>query len=274
MNNNGDRVDISYLSEESRSCLSRALKEVNIDIANRKHPTATLRKSFYSQFGKRLFDIAISLPAVVISIPINIVLAVLTYRDVGRPIFFHQDRVGKDGKLFTITKFRSMTNETDAEGNLLPGEKRVTAFGQKIRSSSFDELFNFWNVLKGDMSIIGPRPLLPEYTDRYCDSHAQRLLIKPGLECPTPHRVMHALSWEEQFNNDVWYASNVSFITDCKLSFRMFEVVFSKEQTSVRGNASRSFFVGYDSKGEAIGLSSMPQEVLELLEGQDKDIRL
>ncbi|MBQ6395770.1 MAG: sugar transferase [Atopobiaceae bacterium] len=251
------------LTDEQREAVAAYLRSRYKDTADAVHGYAEGVESFYSKYVKRAVDIAASSAALVVTLPINLAIAVGTYFDVGSPIFFKQTRIGKNGKPFTLIKFRNMTNDTDAEGNLLPPEERVTEFGRIMRTTSLDELLNFWSVLKGDMSIIGPRPLLPEYTDRYCEYHRIRLSVKPGLECPPNPSLEDNSSWESQFNNDVWYAQNVSLITDIKKFVRLFEAVFNKRSTKTRGDAGRSWFMGYDSEGHAVGLNELSVEFIE-----------
>jgi len=189
---------------------------------------------------------------------------------VGSPVLFQQKRVGQDGKPFTLSKFRNMTNEKDENGNLLPPEQRVTPFGRWVRSSSLDELLNFWSVFKGDMSLIGPRPLLPEYTDRYCSYHASRLSVRPGLECPQRKALDHYPSWEEQFENDAWYAQNVSLKTDIVMAVRLVQTAFDHRQTVERGDATRTWFMGYGPDGLAISYEDIPESAkAEVAEGRD-----
>ena len=210
-----------------------------------KNPTTIAPDTLYVRYGKRAIDIFLSVAGLVITAPINLALAIGTRIDVGSPIVFHQERVGLNGKVFVLSKFRNMTNETDEHGELLPPEQRVTKFGKFVRKTSLDELLNFWSVLKGDMSIIGPRPLLVDYYDLWSDEHLHRLDVRPGLECPTPHKLDHPISWQEQFENDVWYAGNVSLGVDLKLAFRLVSLAFDGKQRSVRESGDKGYFIGY-----------------------------
>lgn len=209
------------------------------------------RNTLYTRYVKRAIDIVVSSAALIVTLPINVFVAVGTYFDVGRPILFKQERLGKDGKVFTLIKFRNMTNETDENGELLPASRRVTKFGGIMRKISLDELLNFWPILKGDMSLIGPRPLLVKYGPLYSERHKARLAVRPGLECPTPTRLNHPITWQEQFENDIWYVENMSLRTDIKLLFRMISLVVDPCQTAVRAGGSRGEFSGYDENGEA-----------------------
>lgn len=217
-----------------------------------------LRDTFYTRYGKRLIDIAVSIIALLVTSPINLLIAVGTLLDVGRPVLFKQERLGKDGKVFTLVKFRNMTNETDEHGSLLPAGERVTKFGRLMRKTSLDELLNFWPILKGDMSLIGPRPLLVEYGPLYSERHRMRMAVRPGLECPTPERLDHPITWQEQFDNDVWYVENVSLATDLKLLLRIVGLVFDRRQTAIRGGGDRGVFKGYDTNGIACSEDILP----------------
>jgi sugar transferase EpsL len=166
---------------------------------------------------KRSFDILICCIALIIfSIP-AIILAILIVTKLGRPIVFKQQRPGFKGKIFKIHKFRTMTNECDASGNLLPKEMRLTPFGKKLRRSSLDELPEFYNVLKGDMSIVGPRPLRVEYMPYYSPEQARRHEVKPGITGWAQINGRNAISWEDKFKFDVWYVDNHSFMLDLKI---------------------------------------------------------
>lgn len=162
-----------------------------------------VKHTFYSRYIKRLLDIIFSLLALIITLPVNIVIGIITFWDVGKPIFFHQKRVGKDLKIFTIIKFRNMRELYDENGVLLPPDQRVTPFGKFVRRTSLDELLNFFSILKGDMSLIGPRPLLPEYISFYSERQLMRHAVRPGLECPTLVKRDHSRTWEEQFEDDI-----------------------------------------------------------------------
>lgn len=215
------------------------------------------RDTFYTRHGKRWIDVIVSIVVLALTFPINLMIAIGTLLDVGHPILFKQERLGKDGKTFTLVKFRNMTNETDELGNLLPASERVTRFGRLMRKSSLDELLNFWSILKGDMSIIGPRPLLVEYDSLYSERHLMRMAVRPGLECPTLKRLDHIITWQEQFENDVWYVENISLVTDIKLFARIIVLVFDRRQTEVRGGGDRGVFGGYDAESIACSVNEL-----------------
>lgn len=201
------------------------------------------KRTFYSVVTKRILDIILSGTAIVILIPVFLVTAILELRFHGWPIIYCTKRPGKDGNIFKLYKFRSMTNEIGEDGWLLPEEKRLTKFGRIIRKTSIDELPELFNILKGDMSIIGPRPLLVEYLDYYSPRHAMRHAVRPGLACfriiPTSSKTW---TWREQFENDIYYVEHVSFITDVKMIFAVIKEVF--KASDVRANDTRPSFMG------------------------------
>ena len=217
------------------------------------------RDSFYLRYVKRTLDFIIAAFALIVSLPINLIIGIITFFDVGRPIFFKQERLGKEGKVFFIIKFRNMLETRDEKGELLPPEKRVTKFGGFVRRTSLDELLNFWNILKGEMSLIGPRPLVPEYYHRYSARHVKRMAIRPGLECPPRNRMDHVWSWQEQFENDIWYVENVSFFTDCRMLYNLLRFMLNRKNADARAVAARGTFMGYDLNGNAINLEGVSQ---------------
>lgn len=172
---------------------------------------------FYSRYAKRWLDLIIALPVLLIlGIP-AILISLLVAAMLGRPIIFHQIRPGLNGIPFTIFKFRSMTHEQDTEGNFLPDDKRLTRFGRFLRSTSLDELPELINVFKGDMSLIGPRPLLMQYLDRYTLEQARRHEVKPGITGWAQVHGRNAITWEEKFDLDVWYVDHLCLSLDLKI---------------------------------------------------------
>ena len=183
----------------------------------------------YRHFFKRFFDFILSLIAIIILSPVYIIVAILVRVKLGSPVIFTQDRPGKDEKIFKMYKFRSMTSETDKEGNLLPDEVRLTSFGKKLRSTSLDELPELFNILKGDMSIVGPRPLLVKYLPYYTMEERHRHDVKPGLTGLSQVSGRNFIKWEERFLMDCDYTKNVSFLLDLKIIFKTIIKVFIKE---------------------------------------------
>lgn len=183
------------------------------------------RKTIYSRYIKRTLDITLSGIAIVILSPLFLIIAILELIYHGRPILYLQKRTGLNEKIFTIYKFRSMTNAVDAYGNLLPGSQRITKFGRFLRRFSLDELPQLFCILIGEMSIIGPRPLLPEFLPYYTERHRIRHSVRPGLTC-IPLKRLDSFSYNDQFENDIWYIENISFMTDVRMLFAvLFETI-------------------------------------------------
>lgn len=199
----------------------------------------------YKHFFKRFFDFWIALIALVCISPILIVIAIwLHFANKGAGAFFFQERPGKDGKIFKVIKFKSMTDEKDAEGNLLPDKDRITAVGRFVRKTSIDELPQLVNVLKGDMALIGPRPLLVKYLPLYTQEQARRHEVRPGITGWAQCHGRNAISWTEKFKLDVWYVDHVSFITDLKIIFITIKKVLKREGISAEGQATMVAFNG------------------------------
>lgn len=259
MNNSKDKKD---LTKAERWYIADRLAEERLPIVNQNVQEVHVKDSFYTRYGKRILDIVISFFALLITLPINIICAVCTLIDVGFPIFFIQERLGKNGKIFHIVKFRNMKNTRDERGELLPPAQRVTKFGKFVRKTSLDELLNFWSIFKGDMSIIGPRPLVPEYYGRFNKRHKMRLAVCPGLECPPRINYGHMWTWQEQLENDVWYVENVSLKTDCHMFLKLIQFTFNRESSNVRSVSSRGSFFGYSMDGKAIGWKDVSQDYI------------
>ncbi|EDZ90849.1 sugar transferase [Francisella tularensis] len=190
------------------------------------------KKTLYTLFLKRVFDFILSLIALVILSPVMLILAILIRFKLGSPVLFKQPRPGKDEKIFNLYKFRTMTDARDKDGNLLPDSERITKFGKFIRSTSLDELPSLMNILKGDMSIVGPRPLLVEYLHLYNQEQKKRHLVRPGLTGLAQVNGRNITTWESRLNNDIFYVSNIGFILDSKIIFRTFVKVFKREGVS------------------------------------------
>lgn len=197
---------------------------------------------------KRLVDIIISLIALIILSPIFLIVAYKVRRNLGSPIFFLQERPGKNGKLFKMIKFRSMKDAYDKDGNPLPDETRITPFGQKLRSTSLDEMPQLINVLKGDMSIVGPRPMLKEFVELYSPEQARRLEVRPGMTGLAQVSGRNELDYEERFKCDVWYVDNHSILVDFKIMFKTVSVMMNKEGINAPGHVGPSLFKGNDEQ--------------------------
>ena len=196
---------------------------------------------------KRPIDILLSLLALIVVSPLFLAIAVSVKLCLGSPILYRQNRPGLHGKLFDLIKFRTMTNLRDERGNFLPDEKRLSRIGKFLRKSSLDELPELWNVLKGDMSLVGPRPLLPQYMDRYTPEQARRHEVKPGLTGWAQVNGRNAITWEEKFALDVWYVDNQSLWLDLKILAMTLWKVFRGEGVSAPGEATMPEFMGTPS---------------------------
>lgn len=187
-----------------------------------------VKKTFYSTIVKRAIDLILSGIALVVLSPVFLLVTILEWKFHGKPAIYKTKRPGKDGKIFTLYKFRSMTNERDSAGLLLPEEQRLTRFGIFIRKTSIDELPQLINIFKGDMAIIGPRPLLVEYLDLYSPRHAMRHAVRPGLVCITENKSSGPVTWRTQFESDVKYVESISFITDVRMLFAVVKEIFKR----------------------------------------------
>ncbi|HIX86000.1 MAG TPA: sugar transferase [Candidatus Parabacteroides intestinigallinarum] len=201
----------------------------------------------YKHCFKRVMDFSIALIVLAIIWPILLVITVwLHFANKGAGAFFLQERPGKDGKIFKVIKFKSMTDERDADGNLLPDAQRLTKVGRFVRSTSIDELPQLINVLKGDMALIGPRPLLVEYLPLYTREQARRHEVRPGITGWAQVHGRNAISWSEKFKLDVWYVDHCSFLVDAKILFITIKKVLEKEGISHEGQATMEMFTGYN----------------------------
>jgi len=190
----------------------------------------------YQKYIKRFLDIIISAVALVLLSPVLLIVAVLVRVKLGSPVIFHQQRPGYEEKIFGLCKFRTMTEEKDAEGNLLPDADRLTSFGNFLRKTSLDELPELWNILKGDMSLIGPRPLLIKYLPYYTEKEKLRHTVRPGLTGLAQVNGRNFISWDNRLAKDVEYVENLSFLLDVKILFKTVAVVFKKEDVAVDTN--------------------------------------
>jgi len=196
---------------------------------------------------KRFMDLIISLTGLVVTFPIMILIAFLIRLCMGSPVIFRQVRPGLHGKPFMMYKFKTMKDERDGQGNLLHDEQRLTRLGRILRSTSLDELPELWNVLKGDMSLVGPRPLLMEYLDRYTLEQARRHEVKPGITGWAQVNGRNAVSWEERFKFDVWYVDNWNLWLDVKILWLTLVKTVKREGISARGHATMPEFKGQEN---------------------------
>lgn len=201
-------------------------------------------KGFYERYVKRSQAFLLSLIAIIILSPILLITYLLVRVKFGKPAIFIQKRVGKDGKVFDLYKFRTMTDQGGEDGKLLPDEQRLTSFGKKLRSTSLDELPELFNILKGDMALVGPRPLLVKYLPLYNDEQARRHEVRPGLTGYAQVNGRNAITWEDRFKLDVEYVDNVTFLNDWKIIFKTIKTVFKREGISEEGSATMDEFKG------------------------------
>lgn len=202
----------------------------------------------YSKYIKRILDFILSLIAIIVLSPILLISAILVRIKLGSPVIFKQKRPGKDEKIFTLYKFRTMTDEKDEQGNLLPDSERLTKFGKFLRSTSIDELPELINILKGDMSIVGPRPLLVEYLELYNEEQKHRHDVRPGLTGLAQISGRNAITWEEKFEEDLKYIKKITFLGDIKIILKTALKVFKREGISQQGNETMERFKGNEEK--------------------------
>ncbi|UUS60873.1 MULTISPECIES: sugar transferase [unclassified Acinetobacter] len=193
---------------------------------------------------KRLLDIVIASSALVLLSPVYAFVAYKVRKNLGSPVLFRQVRPGLNGKPFEMIKFRSMKDAVDTQGDSLPDSERLTPFGQMLRSSSLDEMPELWNVIKGEMSIVGPRPLLMEYLPLYNEQQAKRHNVRPGITGYAQVNGRNAISWEKKFELDTWYVENRSLWLDFKIMLKTVQKVLSKDDISAEGEATMSKFTG------------------------------
>lgn len=198
----------------------------------------------YNKIIKRPMDFILSLLGIILLSPVLVLVSILVRIKLGSPIIFKQNRPGLNEKIFTMYKFRTMTDEKKANGELLPDSIRLTKFGRLLRSTSLDELPELFNILKGDMSIVGPRPLLIQYLVLYNDHQKRRHEVRPGLTGYAQVNGRNAISWEEKFDFDVEYVDNINFLDDCRIIFRTIKKVFVKEGISSDSSVTMEAFKG------------------------------
>ena len=198
----------------------------------------------YKHFFKRFLDIVYSLGFILCFWWLYIIVAILVKKKLGSPVLFKQQRPGLNGKVFTMYKFRSMTDAKDKDGKLLSDEERLPRFGQLLRATSLDEIPEFFNILKGDMSLVGPRPLLVQYLERYNERQARRHEVRPGITGWAQVNGRNAISWEQKFEYDVEYVEKCSFLLDIKIIFMTIKKIFIREGISQEGNVTMEEFRG------------------------------
>lgn len=213
----------------------------------RKSPAPAHEQGVYEKHVKRPLDAALSTGAALVLSPILLATAALVRIKLGSPVLFAQERPGKDGEIFTIFKFRTMTDETDPAGNLLSDESRLTPFGKMLRTSSIDELPELINIIKGDMAVVGPRPLLVEYLPRYNEHQARRHEVRPGLTGYAQSHGRNAITWEDKFDKDVYYVDNVGFCMDASIILQTVKAVFDRDGISSDTSVTMEDFMGSDA---------------------------
>ncbi|MBR8823889.1 putative sugar transferase EpsL [Fusobacterium necrophorum] len=204
----------------------------------------------YCNFIKRLIDIVFSIVFIFCFWWVYVILFILIFYKIGRPVFFKQNRPGKDEKIFTMYKFRTMTNNKDSHGNLLPDNERITKLGKILRNTSLDEIPEIWNVLKGNMSLVGPRPLLVEYLVKYNSKQKRRHEMKPGITGLAQIRGRNAITWEEKFNFDIEYVEKCSFLLDVYIIFQTIKKVLIREGINQNETTTMEKFQGSEYKDE------------------------
>jgi sugar transferase EpsL len=202
----------------------------------------------YRTFGKKILDLIVAMPGLLFILPVMVLLAILSWLNLSSPVLFRQRRPGLHGKPFSLYKFRTLTDARDESENLLPDSNRLTPFGRFLRSTSLDELPELFNVLKGDMSLVGPRPLLMQYLHRYTPEQARRHEVKPGITGWTQVNGRNALTWEEKFKLDVWYVDNLSISLDLKILVLTIWKILKREGINQPGQATAEEFRGASEK--------------------------
>ncbi len=252
-----DQENSNLVSNEEEYAV-KYLRDNNLAHTNEISAKVVPKDTYYTRYGKRMLDLVISIPAFILTVPLNLIFAICTYFDVGSPILFKQTRIGKSGRPFVLVKFRNMNEKKDKDGILLPPSDRITGFGRFMRRFSLDELLNLWSVIKGDMSIIGPRPMPVFIYERMSERHKMRTALRPGLECP---RVIHVpgeeiCRYQRTYENDIWYVENVSLKLDVQMLWLLIKMIFEFKRRGAQASGSGiSYFVGYNENGIAISMN-------------------
>ena len=205
----------------------------------------------YKKYIKRILDIILSLIAIIITLPIFLIVGILILIFIGQPAIFRQKRPGKNEKIFTMYKFRTMTNKKDENGNLLPDELRLTKLGKFLRKTSLDEIPEFINILKGDMSFVGPRPLLVEYLPYYTEEEHHRHDVRPGLTGLAQVSGRNLLNWDDRFKKDIEYVNNITFKNDLKIAFKTILIVLKKEGINSKKTVTMTSLIDERKKSNA-----------------------
>ncbi len=261
-------VDSKKLSSQLINDVGQALIEERLDIVNEKVEPVKVKDTIYTRYIKRILDIVISFFMIILTMPINIAIGIITLFDLGSPIFFVQERIGKDGKPFNILKFR---NIKEKPVDFSSADAIVTPFGKFVRKTSLDELLNFYSVFKGDMSLIGPRPLFEHHYKQFNKRHLSRMAVRPGLECPPRDLSIELRTWQSQFENDVWYVENISFTTDLKLFINLIRFAFRRLFQYDKTTSHKGVFIGYDFDGNAISIDDLPDEYINRFIEKDEN---
>lgn len=208
------------------------------------------KKGFYEKYIKRPQDFLCALLACIVLGPVLLIVAILVRVKLGTPVMFSQERPGLNGEIFKLYKFRTMTSETDENGNLLPDEQRLTSFGKKLRATSLDELPELGCILTGKMSVVGPRPLLVKYLPLYNEHQARRHEVRPGFTGYAQANGRNAITWEEKFDKDVYYVDHITFLGDWKIIFQTVKTVLKREGISSENSSTMEAFTGTPAKEE------------------------
>lgn len=206
------------------------------------------KKGFYEKYIKRPQDFLCALLACIVLSPVMLIVAILVRTKIGSPVLFSQERPGLNGKIFKLYKFRTMTNQKDKDGNLLPDEQRLTSFGKALRSTSLDELPELVAILKGDMAVVGPRPLLVQYLPLYNKHQARRHEVRPGFTGYAQVHGRNAITWEDKFDKDVYYVDHITFLGDWKIIFQTVKTVLKREGISSESSQTMEVFTGTPAK--------------------------